>query len=49
MDVIERRICSLKRTSGSLNIPLTFLSNYLNGKTRHRKIKPIGVLIKEDM
>jgi hypothetical protein len=47
MDVIEKRICSLKRTSGSLNIPLTFLSNYLNGKTRCKKIKPIGVLTKE--
>jgi hypothetical protein len=49
MDVIERRICSLKRTSGSLNIPLTFLSNYLNGKTRSSKIKPICVLTKEDI
>jgi hypothetical protein len=47
MDVIESGKTSLKQTNIHWNIPCTFLSNHLNGKTRSRKCGPTSVLIEE--
>jgi hypothetical protein len=47
MDVVEICITSLKRASRLFNIPLTSLSNPLNGKTRFSKVGPLGVLSNE--
>ncbi len=49
MDVVERGTHSLRRTNKSWNIPMNFLSNHLNGKTRSKKMGLGGVFIaKED-
>jgi hypothetical protein len=49
MDVIENGTTSLKKASTHWNIPFTSLSNHLYGRTRSRKLGPIGMLtIKED-
>ncbi len=49
MDVIENGTISLKKASTHWNIPFTSLSNHLYGRTRSRKLGPIGMLtIKED-
>jgi hypothetical protein len=47
MDVVERCITSFKRASRLFNIPLTSLSNPLNGKIRFQNIDPLGVLSNE--
>jgi hypothetical protein len=47
MDVIERTH-SIKRFSKSWNIPLSFLVDHLNGKTKSNKMAPRGVLTKEE-
>jgi hypothetical protein len=43
MDVVERCVTSFKRAYRLFNIPLTSLSNPLNGKTRFQKVDPLGV------
>jgi hypothetical protein len=48
MDAIEKKTYSFRTTSNSLNIPMNFLSNHLNGKTRCRKIEPRGLLTKKE-
>jgi len=50
MNVVERGTFSLKRTSKSWNIPMIFVADRLNGKTRSRKMGLRGVLTeKEDV
>jgi hypothetical protein len=44
LDVMKKGVTSLKKANKHWNIPLTFLSNHLNGKTRSRKYGPLGVL-----
>ncbi len=46
MDVVERGSHSLNRVNRSWNIPMSSLSNHLNGKTRSRKMGPRRVHIK---
>jgi hypothetical protein len=48
MDVIENGTTSLKKESKHSNIPLTSSSDHLYGKTRSRKLGPIGMLIVEE-
>jgi hypothetical protein len=48
MDAIENGTTSLRKTSRHYNIPLTSLFDHLYGKTRSRKLGPIGVLIVEE-
>jgi len=45
MDVVEKWIHSLRRANRAWNIPLSSLSNHLNGKTKSIKMGPRGVLI----
>jgi hypothetical protein len=46
MDAMERGDTSLRKATKYWNIPLTSLSNHLNGKTRCRKVGPQGILTK---
>jgi hypothetical protein len=48
MDVVERGTHSLKRANKSWNIPMSSLSNHLNGKTRSKKMGPRRVLTNEE-
>jgi hypothetical protein len=48
MDVIESGRTSLKQANIHWNIPYTFLSNHLNGKTRSKKCGPTSVLTKKN-
>jgi hypothetical protein len=48
MDAVENETTSLKKASRHWNIPLTLLSDHLYGKTRSRKLGPIGVLTLEE-
>jgi len=48
MEVIKKGSHSLKKANQSWNIPLTSLSNHLNGKTRSKKMGPTNVLIEEE-
>jgi hypothetical protein len=48
MDEVENGTISLRRASRRWNIPLTSLSNHLYGKTRTRKLGPIGILTLEE-
>jgi len=43
MDVVEKGVTSLKKANYHWNIPLTSLSNHLNGKTRSKKVGSLGV------
>lgn len=47
MDVDEWKTCSLKRASRSRNIPMSSLSNHLNGKTRFLNVQLANVLTNE--
>jgi hypothetical protein len=50
MDVVECGNKTLRQASRLWNIPLSSLSNHLNGKTRTKKIGVGGILIvKEDV
>jgi hypothetical protein len=44
MDIVERGHFSMIRASQHWHIPLTFLSNHLNDRTRPRKVGPQGIL-----
>jgi adenine-specific DNA methylase len=44
MDVMERGQTSLRKANKLWNIPLTSLSNHLNGKTTIQKMGPACVL-----
>jgi hypothetical protein len=46
MDVVERGDTYLRKATMYWNIPLTSLSNHLNGRTRCRKVGLQGVLTK---
>jgi hypothetical protein len=48
MDAIENGIISLRKASKHWNIPLMSLSDHLYGKTKCRKLAPIGVLALEE-
>jgi hypothetical protein len=48
MDAMEKGSTSLKKTSKFWHIPLTFLLDYLNHKTRSKKLGPQGVLTNEE-
>ncbi len=48
MDAMKRGSTSLKKTSKFWHIPLTFLLNYLNHKTRSNKLGPQGLLTNEE-
>jgi len=45
MDIMERGQTSLRKANRLWNIPLTSLSNHLNGKTTTQKMGPACVLI----
>jgi hypothetical protein len=47
MDEIESGKTSLRQTSRHWNIPCTFLSNHLNGKTKSKKGGSASVLIEK--
>jgi hypothetical protein len=47
VDVVEGGITSSKKASKRYNILLTSLFDHLYGKTKFRKLEPIGVLIEE--
>jgi hypothetical protein len=44
MDVVERGDTFFKKATKYWNIPLTSLSDHLNGRTKCRKVGPQGVL-----
>jgi hypothetical protein len=48
METVENKTISLKGATISWCILLTNLSNHLNRKSRSRKVKPQGVLTKEE-
>jgi len=48
MEVVERGTNIMRKASRSWGIPLFFLGNYLNGRTRGRTIKFGGVLTHEE-
>jgi hypothetical protein len=48
MDAINSGTTSFKHASRHQNIPLTFFSNHLSGKTRSRKCGSGGVLIEKE-
>jgi len=48
MDAIENETTSLRKASKHWNIPLTSSSDHLYGKTKSRKLGPIGMLIVEE-
>jgi hypothetical protein len=45
MDVVERGTGSLKKANKWWNIPMNFLSNHINGKTRFGKMGLGGVFM----
>jgi hypothetical protein len=47
MDIMGRGHISLQKVAMYWNIPLTSLSNHLNGRTKSRKVGPQGVLIEQ--
>jgi hypothetical protein len=47
MNVVKRRETSLMKVSKFWYIPLTSLSNHLNGRTRSKKVGLAGVLMNE--
>ncbi len=47
MDVVERGTHSLRRANMPWNIPMSSLSNHLNGKTRSRNMGPRRVFIEK--
>jgi hypothetical protein len=47
MDIIQKRHFSMKRANQHWHIPLTSLSDHLNGKTRSRKVRPQGIVTNE--
>ncbi len=47
MEAVESETSSLRGATRSWCILLTNISNHLNKKTRSRKVKPQGVLMKE--
>jgi hypothetical protein len=49
MEAIERGTHSLRKENRFWNIPLSSLSNHLNGKTRSKKMGLACVLTKEDV
>jgi hypothetical protein len=49
IDAMERGSTSLKKTSKFWHIPLTFLLDYLNHKTRSKKLGPQGVLTNKEV
>ncbi len=48
MDVVEGGLTSMRKTSKHWNIPLSSLLDHLNGKIRKKKVRTLGILIKED-
>jgi hypothetical protein len=48
MGVIERGTHSLRRASGSWNLPMSSLVDHLNGKIKSKKMRLGGVLIEEE-
>jgi hypothetical protein len=48
MDVVERSIIFSWEANKFWGIPITSLFDHLYGKTRSRKIGPLGVLIEEE-
>jgi hypothetical protein len=48
MDVVERGTRSLRKANKSWNIPMSSLTNHLNGKTIFGNMGPGGVLIEEE-
>ncbi len=48
MDVVERGVISMRKTNKHWDIPLSSLSNHLNGKTQCRKVGLLGVPTKEE-
>ncbi len=48
MDVVERNITSLWGANKFWGIPITSLFDHLYGKTRSRKIGPLGVLMQKE-
>ncbi len=48
MDVIEKGTHSIRKANKSWNIPMSSLVDHLNGKTKSRKMRPRGVLTKEE-
>lgn len=48
MDVVERGVISMRKTNKHWDIPLSSLSNHLNGKTKCRKVGLLGVPTKEN-
>jgi hypothetical protein len=48
MDAMENQTIFFRRASKQWNILLTSLSNHLYGKTRTRKLGPIGILTLEE-
>jgi hypothetical protein len=48
MDVMEIRHTSLRKATKYWNVPLTSLSNHLNGKTKSKKVGSQGVLTKHE-
>jgi hypothetical protein len=48
MDAIENETISLRKVIRHWNIPFTLLSDHLYGKTRSRKLGPIGMLTLEE-
>jgi hypothetical protein len=45
MDAMEKGDPSLRKVAKYCNIPLTPLSNHLNGRIRCKKVGPQGMLI----
>jgi hypothetical protein len=45
MDTMGRGHISLQKKTMYWNIPLTSLSNHLNGRTKNKKVGPQGELI----
>jgi hypothetical protein len=48
MDVIENETTSQRKASKHWNIPLTSSSDHLYGKTKSRKLGPVGMLRVEE-
>lgn len=44
MDVIKRRVTSMRKVNKHWNVSMSSLFNHLNGKNRCKKIGPLGVL-----
>jgi len=47
MDTIQKKHFSMTRANQHWHIPLTSLSDHLNGKTRSKKVGPQGILTNE--